>query len=102
MHLYVEMERSTLTNSAVSVQILQEQLGIYFKYLDSDYQDLKKILGVDPLKITLLKCGTFASYERKFQSKIRHMNPETCEINDLMICHQTDSLGKEGSLREWF
>ena len=44
LHCYVELESSALTNSAVSVQILQEQFGIYFKYLDHDYQDLKKIL----------------------------------------------------------
>ena len=62
---------------------------------------LKKILGVDPLKITLLKCGTFESYERKYGSKIRTMNPEVCEINDLLICHRIDSIGKGDLLNDW-
>ena len=53
LHLYVELERDNLAGSAVSIRILQDQLGIYFRYLDQDYEDLKKILGVDPLKITL-------------------------------------------------
>lgn len=101
MHLYVELQSSPLTTSAVSIQILQDQLSIYFKYLDQDYQDLKKILGVDPLKITMLKCGTFETYRRKFGVPIRHMNPESCEINDLLVCHTTESIGRERAMDEW-
>ena len=101
LHLYVELNKINLINSAISIRILQEQLGIYFRYLDQDYEDLKKILGIDPLKITLLKCGTFDLYEQKFGKKIRAMNPEGCEINDLMNCHLLDSFGKGGLLNEW-
>ena len=101
LHIYVELQRSNLINSAISIRILQDQLGIYFRYLDQDYEDLKKILGIDPLKITLLKCGTFEMYEQKFGTKIRTMNPEGCEINDLLNCHLLDSFGKGGLLNEW-
>jgi hypothetical protein len=97
----VELQRSNLINSAISIRLLQDQLGIYFRYLDQDYEDLKKILGIDPLKITLLKCGTFEMYEQKFGTKIRTMNPEGCEINDLLNCHLLDSFGKGGLLNEW-
>ena len=78
-----------------------DQLGIYFRYLDQDYEDLKKILGVDPLKITMLKCGTFAAYNRKFGTTIRKMNPESCEINDLLTCHQYDSLERRWTADDW-
>ena len=101
MHLYVELQRSNLINSAISIRILQDQLGIYFRYLDQDYEDLKKILGIDPLKITLLKCGTFELYERRFGKQIRSMNPEGCEINDLMNCHNAESFGKGALVNEW-
>ena len=101
MHLYVELERSNLINSAISIRILQDQLGIYFRYLDQDYEDLKKILGIDPLKITLLKCGTFELYKRKFGKSIRSMNPEGCEISDLMNCHNADSFGRGAMVNEW-
>jgi len=101
LHLYVELQRSNLISSAISIRILQDQLGIYFRYLDQDYEDLKKILGIDPLKITLLKCGTFELYERKFGGRIRAMNPESCEINDLLSCHLSDSVGKGDLLNEW-
>ena len=97
LHLYVELQRDNLINSAVSIRILQEQLGIYFRYLDQDYEDLKKILGIDPLKITMIKCGTFAAYEKKFGSAIRKMNPDGCEINDLLVCHHSTG----GALSDW-
>ena len=58
-------------------------------------------MGIDPLKITLLKCGTFAAYERKFGSAIRRMNPESCEVNDLMQCHQIDTLARGGGINDW-
>ena len=101
LHLYVELQRSNLINSAISIRLLQDQLGIYFRYLDQDYEDLKKILGIDPLKITLLKCGTFELYERRYGAKIRTMNAESCEINDLLNCHMVDSIGKGELLNEW-
>ncbi len=101
MHLYVEMQRSNLVNSAISIRILQDQLGIYFRYIDQDYEDLKKILGIDPLKITMLKCGTFELYEQRYGSKIRTMNPESCDINDLLACHRMEGTGKGSLLNEW-
>ena len=100
LHLYVELERDSLAGSAVSIRILQDQLGIYFRYLDQDYEDLKKILGVDPLKITLLKCGTFETYQRRFGASIRPMNPDSREISDLLGCHQ-GGVGKEVFRNEW-
>ncbi len=86
MHLYVELSPQVLTTSAISAQILREHLSVYFKYVDHDYQDLKKILGIDPLKITILKCGTFDSYAQRFGRSVRRMNPESCEVADLMSC----------------
>ena len=100
LHLYVELERDNLAGSAVSIRIPQDQLGIYFRYLDQDYEDLKKILGVDPLKITLLKCGTFETYRRRFGTPIRSMNPGSREISDLLGCHQ-GGVGKEVFRNEW-
>ena len=101
LHLYVELQRENLIGSAVSIRILQEQLGIYFRYLDQDYEDLKKILGIDPLKITMLKCGTFAAYEKKFGAPIRKMNPESCDINDLLNCHLSVHGNDSGAVFDW-
>ncbi|MBR3996760.1 MAG: GH3 auxin-responsive promoter family protein, partial [Clostridia bacterium] len=101
LHLYVELKRDHLINSAVSIRILQDQLGIYFRYLDQDYEDLKKILGIDPLKITMMKCGTFGAFEKKFGAPIRKINPDACEINDLLVCHQSNTIEVGGGLNDW-
>ena len=101
LHLYVELQRDHLIDSAASVRILQDQLGIYFRYLDQDYEDLKRILGIDPLKITMMKCGTFAAYEKRFGSAIKKINPDGCDINDLLACHQSNGLNMGGALSDW-
>ena len=82
--MYVEMEPECLFSSAVTVNILKEHMGVYFKYVDEDYKDLKKILGIDPLEITILRCGTFDTYYRGGKEKMRRINPTQYEIGELL------------------
>ncbi|WKY46510.1 GH3 auxin-responsive promoter family protein [Eubacteriaceae bacterium ES3] len=84
LHLYVEMKAQSLVNHAISREILKEHLTVYFKYVDQDYKDLKKILGIDPLEITILKCGTFERYKKRNSSEIRRINPFTHQIRELL------------------
>jgi hypothetical protein len=83
LHLYVEMSPHAVTNSAVSREILRDHLSIYFKYVDNDYNDLKKILGIDPLEITILRCGSFAEYTKRNGPLSRRVNPDAIEIREL-------------------
>lgn len=83
LHMFVELEQSSLMDNASVVNVLQSHLSIYFRYLDADYQDLKKILGMDPLKITILRCGTFKKYQEVYQKPIRNFNPSRYDIKDL-------------------
>lgn len=84
MQLYIQMKRESLSTNAVSKQILQECLTVYFKYMDQDYEDLKKILGVDPLEIQILPCGTFQNFERKYGRPIQKMNPDVASLQALV------------------
>ena len=84
LHMYVELEKSALSGMAVSTDVLKEHLSVYFKYLDSDYNDLKRILGVDPLKITIVKCGAFEAYENACGRRIRRVNPTQLEISGFL------------------
>lgn len=84
MHVYVELAADSLASQAVGKEILKEHLTVYFKYVDHDYKDLKMILGMDPLQITILKCGTLAEYENRYKKKIRKINPSTYEIKELL------------------
>ena len=82
--MYVELEANALANQAVSSEILKDLLSTYFKYIDQDYRDLKKILGMDPLEITILRCGSFDNFERRTGKKLRQMNPPYYELNELV------------------
>ena len=84
LHMYIEMERDSIANQAISKEILKDHLSVYFKYVDHDYKDLKIILGMDPLEITILKCGTFEEYERQTGRKLRSINPTSYELMELL------------------
>ena len=43
----------------------------------------------------------FEMYEQKYGTTIRKMNPESCEINDLLTCHQFDSLERRWTVDDW-
>ena len=72
LHMYVELERDALLNNAMSATILKDLLSTYFKYIDQDYRDLKKILGMDPLQVTILTCGTL-KLMRTDRKKLYHI-----------------------------
>ena len=70
--MYVELERESLLNSAMSADILK------------DYRDLKKILGMDPLQVTIFTCGTFETYEKQTGKKLHQMNPSYYDLKALL------------------
>lgn len=84
LHMYVELERDALLNNAMSATILKDLLSTYFKYIDQDYRDLKKILGMDPLQVTILTCGTFETYEKRTGKKLYHMSPSHYDLMGLL------------------
>ena len=83
-HLYIEVEQSAFLKHAISTDVLRELLTIYFKYTDQDYRDLKKILGMDPLKVTVLRSGSFAHFEQLHGRVPRQMNPTRLEVEELV------------------
>lgn len=79
MHIYVEMKSKTAHTAALTREVIREHLSVYFKYLDNDYNDLKKILGIDPLKITMLPLGAFKKYYSEGHTIMRRVNPPAHE-----------------------
>lgn len=90
LHMYVELsEESTLTH-AISHRVLKEHLSVYFKYVDADYEDLKKILGVDPLVITILRNGTFAHFKKRKGKQLHQINPDRIDVLSLLEIQNED------------
>ncbi|MEG0803841.1 MAG: GH3 auxin-responsive promoter family protein [Pygmaiobacter sp.] len=93
LHLYVEMRPDAQQNSATGREILKEHLSVYFRYYDGDYNDLKRLLGIDPLEITVLKCGTLHRYEEQFGEAIEKINPPRERVLNLLHLEQTPEGG---------
>lgn len=84
LHLYLEVEKNALISHAVTTDIMKSLLTTYFKYIDQDYRDLKKILGMDPLCVTIVRCGTFEKYKEMKGKEIGKMNPSPYELRELL------------------
>ena len=84
LHLYVEIPPDAQISEAAVQQVLQEHLAVYFKYFDSDYSDLKKLLNMEPLQITILKYGSIAGYERQVGRRLRRINPTALDTAGLL------------------
>lgn len=84
MHLYIELDKNKFTENAVSIEIIKDILSTYFKYIDQDYKDLKRILGMEPLKVTILKCGTFESFKKVKGRTISRITPPSSDLRDLL------------------
>lgn len=93
MHLYVEMDEHAAATYPVTERILREHMGIYFRHYDHDYEDLKRLLGVDPMQITLLTTGTMARYADKYGRPIRKINPSTQDVVDLLYLQRAGDSG---------
>ena len=65
LNLYVELDPEDTQSAALSRQHLRDHLALYFRSYDGDYSDLKRLLNVDPLKVTILKSGVVAQYEKE-------------------------------------
>lgn len=73
LHLYIETKDDTLSHALV-----KERMHTTLKALDSDYCDLEELLGLDPLRVTLLSPGTFQRYLRDREAAgadLAHLKP---------------------------
>jgi phenylacetate-coenzyme A ligase PaaK-like adenylate-forming protein len=77
LQMYVELSDEAQQSALACSTVLREHLSIYFKYYDSDYEDLKAMLGIEPLSVTVLPRGTLARFNQKlpFGRPIRRINP---------------------------
>jgi hypothetical protein len=84
LHMYMEVSPDTLATDAITKKVITEHLTVYFKYFDSDYEDLKKLLNIEPLQITLLRYGTIKKYEKQNNCKLPRINQSALDISGLL------------------
>ena len=68
----------------IEYDVLYNRINNRMKELDGDYNDVHELLGHDPLKITILKNGTFKSYKEQYGGDILRINPKQEEVDKLI------------------
>ena len=83
MHFYVEVDLETPEAAYLNEELIKDHFSAYFRHYDHDYKDLKRLLGVEPLVVTILPCGTLQRFERVYGKPIRKINPSMLDVIDL-------------------
>lgn len=89
LHIYLEITPEAQRNDIVTKQVLSEHLAVYFRYFDSDYKDLKKLLDIEPLQLSVLPYGTIAAFEQKRGVKLRRINTDGVTMKNLLALAET-------------
>ena len=84
MHMYIEISEDAQESDVVSKRVLTEHLATYFKAFDSDYDDLKKLLNMEPLKITVLKHGTMKAFCRETGRTLPKINASMMDVSAML------------------
>ncbi len=100
-HMFIEISPEMQSGSATTKKVLTEHLATYFKAFDSDYEDLKKLLGVEPLKITVLTYGTMKKYKEETGRDIPKINACEADVSALLRSIDQGTHRKEGKNAEY-
>ena len=94
MQLYVELSDKAGQSPVACSTVLADHLSAYFKHYDSDYMDLKYMLGIDPLSVQILPKGTMARFRKQCGAPIQKINaPREDEVEILRLaasCRKED------------
>lgn len=96
VHIYVELKADAKQSLVLSQKILQEHFSVYFRYYDGDYNDLKRLLGIDPLKVTMLPAGSIEQYECSCGQKMPRVGAPQEMVRDLLRMREG---GESGELK---
>lgn len=83
LHLYVEAGLEGM-RAGINPDIIREHLSIYFRHIDSDYKDLKALLGIEPLKVTMIPRGSIEQFAATFGRDLRRMNPSHYDLVEIL------------------
>lgn len=94
LHMYAEIRPEAQDNDVTRVDVLRDLMSVYFKYYDSDYGDLKKLLDMEPLQITIIPWGSMETFRARTGRTIRPINPDALDVAELLA--NRAGTGQEG------
>jgi hypothetical protein len=84
INLCIELNHPQNDPGIDNAELIKEQLEIYFKYIDQDYKSLFKMLGIEPLRITILPFRTIEKYQKTIKHKLSKVNPNHYDVVEIM------------------
>jgi hypothetical protein len=84
LHLYVELTKP----GSVPEEKVQEMIRQSFSNRYSDYNDMKQILNIEPVRVSLLPDGAFASYMKSMAdagADLGHLKPTHMKPSDNIL-----------------
>ncbi|MDR2736545.1 MAG: GH3 auxin-responsive promoter family protein [Gracilibacteraceae bacterium] len=83
LHLYVELGEEAFMQD-INGSVVQEQLILYFNYLDLNEWDLESLFGINPLVTTVLPEGIIKGYEQEKGQKFQKINPPAAAVAEIL------------------
>ena len=83
LHIYVEVGMEGIRNG-LNQDIIKEHLSIYFRHIDHDFKDLKALLGIDPLLVSIIPHGTMNQFVETFGRELRRINPSHYDVIEVL------------------
>jgi hypothetical protein len=91
--MYVELDHKSGFGMD-NVDLIRDQLEIYFRYIDEDYKNLKKMLGIDPLQVHILPFGSIERYRRTIKHTLFKVNPNYFDVTEILKISTTNKGGE--------
>jgi len=87
VHVYIELSGNGVAAEDIAARLDENLAGLF-----TDYRDLRQMIGMNPIAVTLLKKGAFQEFQRRKQAagfdlahlKPPHMNPTDQIMADLL------------------
>lgn len=82
LRLYIELKEE------IGGEILEEMVHQQLKHLDQDYRNVETMLGIKPLRITVVPSGSFQRYYEEMKEKgadLAHLKPPHMNAADAII-----------------
>lgn len=98
LQMFIELREDSQTLQTAAAEIIKEHLSVYFRYYDQDYVSLKKLIQMDPLKVTVVRKGSFRAFEASRGYPLHSINPPASDVIDFRILC---SLPRNGGVNAW-
>jgi len=76
------------TESTDSKENIRNTINDQMKLIDQDYNDVHALLGDEPLKLTVVKKGSFNKFKTTYEKEILKINPSMEDVDHLRECSE--------------